>query len=286
MEGSVEKLRGMRWMFPLAVVWVVSSCAVRHEPAAAEKVERPAAEVAAPVVEAAEVSQGPLEATRATRVTLSGIEFEGVAFDARVGRLRVVDQEQGPGSKFADAGEAATSCAGLAAVNAGFFTPEGAPLGLVVAGGKVRGTWNSGSSLGSGVWCEAGDGTCAIRRREAIGRGAAGGMRELLQAGPMLVEGQRAVSGLESEKTSARTVIAWDGGSRWWIGRTPPCTLADLARALASSGPAGWPVKSALNLDGGRSSELWVSSKVPGGPVSRRPMWNRPVRNFLVLVGR
>jgi uncharacterized protein YigE (DUF2233 family) len=273
-------------MFPFAVVWVVSSCAVRHQPAVAAKVERPALEEAAPVAKVAEVSQGPLEATRATRVTISGIEFEGVAYDSRVCRLKVVDQEGGPGSKFADAGEAAVSCGGLAAVNAGFFTPEGKPLGLVVAGGNARGAWNSASSLGSGVWYESGDGSCAIRRREHLGKTGAAGMRELLQAGPMLVDGDRAVTGLESEKTSARTLIAWDGGSHWWIGRTPPCTLADLARALATGQPAGWPVKSALNLDGGRSSELWISSKVPGGPVSMRPIWNRPVRNILILTPR
>jgi uncharacterized protein YigE (DUF2233 family) len=288
MEGSVEKLRVMRKVVPLGLLALVSSCAPVRETKEDGKPDT-VAEVREELLKIPEVPspvEVPLQSVRATSAEVSGITFEGVAFDSRSHRLVVVDQERGPGSKFADAGEAAASCGGLAAVNAGFFTPEGAPLGLVVAGGKVRGGWNSASSLGSGVWFEAGDGSCAIRRREVIGRGAAGGMRELLQAGPMLVESQRAVTGLEAEKTSARTVIAWDGGSRWWIGRTPPCTLADLARALASSGPAGWPVKSALNLDGGRSSELWVSGKVPGGPVSMRPMWNRPVRNFLVLVGR
>lgn len=284
----MEKLRVMRRLVPLGLLALVSSCApVREE----KKDEKPAAvaEVREELLKIPEVPspvEVMLQPVRATSTEVSGIAFEGVVFDSRSHRLVVVDQEQGPGSKFPEAASAAASRNGLAAVNAGFFTLEGTPLGLVVAGGKVRGGWNSATSLGSGVWFEAGDGSCAIRRREAIGRGAAGGMRELLQAGPMLVEGQRAVSGLEAEKTSARTLIAWDGGSRWWIGRTPPCTLAELARALASGGPAGWPVKSALNLDGGRSSELWVSSKVPGGPVSRRPMWNRPVRNFLVLVDR
>jgi hypothetical protein len=108
-------------------------------------------------------------------------------------------------------------------------------------------------------------------------------MRELLQAGPLLVENGHAVGGLENTKTSARTLILWDGGQRWWIGRTPPCTLANLAAALAASQPAGWSAQHALNLDGGRSADLWVSDAVSGGPLSRRPPWNRPVRNFLVL---
>ena len=109
-------------------------------------------------------------------------------------------------------------------------------------------------------------------------------MRELLQAGPMLVENGRAVSGLDAEKTSARTIILWDGGSRWWIGRCPPATLAQTAAALASSPVPGWSVRHALNLDGGRSSDLWVSPAVTGGPLVRRPAWNRPVRNFLILM--
>jgi hypothetical protein len=41
-----------------------------------------------------------------------------------------------------------------------------------------------------------------------------------------------------------------------------------------------------LNLDGGRSSDLWISSAVQGGPLRERPLWNKPVRNFLVLIPR
>jgi len=41
-----------------------------------------------------------------------------------------------------------------------------------------------------------------------------------------------------------------------------------------------------MNLDGGRSSDLWISSRVSGGPLTSRPPWNRPVRNFLILVPR
>ena len=225
----------------------------------------------------------PPESPRAAGVEISGIAFEGVAFDSRSHRLLVVDQPGGPGSRFADAAAAARSVGGLAAVNGGFFTPAGEPLGLVIAAGKKSGAWNSASSLGAGIWHADSSGHSAISRRAKLGSAAAGTMRELLQAGPMLVENGRAVSGLDGVKTSARTVILWDGGTRWWIGRTPPCTLAGVAAALANGRPAGWPVRHALNLDGGRSSDLWISERLPGGPVSRRPAWNRPVRNFLVL---
>ena len=171
-------------------------------------------------------------------------------------------------------------------MNAGFFTPEGTPLGLVVSSGKISGSWNTASSLGSGAWYERRSGSTAITRREKLGRAGATTMRELIQAGPLLVENNRSVGGLEATKSSVRTVIIWDGGTRWWMGCSSPCTLAALGQALASSSPAGWPVRDALNLDGGRSSDLWISDAIAGGPVLRRPPWNRPVRNFLVLVAK
>jgi Phosphodiester glycosidase len=217
---------------------------------------------------------------------IAGITFEGVAFDSREQRLVVVDQAAGPGSRFEDASAAAASLGGLAAVNAGFFTPSGAPLGLVAAAGKISGAWNSASSLGSGVWFENPAGVTAITRRKNLSRASAAAMRELIQAGPLLVENGRAIGGLEAEKTSARTVILWDGGTQWWLGRSSPCTLAAISRALATASPAGWPIKQALNLDGGRSADLWISGKLAGGPLLRRPPWNRPVRNFLVLLPR
>jgi hypothetical protein len=224
------------------------------------------------------------EPPRVVTGVFSGITFQGVAFDARSHKLVVVDQPGGPGSRFADAAGAAAAVNGLAAVNGGFFTPEGEPLGLVIASGKRAGAWNSSTSLGSGVWHADGSGGSAIDRREALGKASAAAMRELLQAGPMLVWNGRAVAGLDAEKSSARTMVLWDGGSRWWIGRCPPATLARTAAALASAPVPGWPVKHALNLDGGRSSDLWISDHVSGGPVSIRPPWNKAVRNFLVLV--
>ena len=238
-----------------------------------------------PPLKAQAVPPVPLAATppQVTAREISDITFEGVAFDSRNHRLVVADQPGGPGSRYADADAAAQSLGGIAAVNAGFFTPEGAPLGLVASSGKISGSWNSASSLGSAVWYQSKSGSSAIVRRDKLGRASASAMHELIQAGPLLVENGHAVGGLEATKTSARTLVLWDGGTRWWIGRGTPCTLAALAEALAVSGPAGWPIRQALNLDGGRSSDLWVSKAVSGGPMVRRSPWNRPVRNFLIL---
>lgn len=218
--------------------------------------------------------------------TASGVSFEGVTYDSRSHRLRVVDQNDGPGSRFLTAAQAARSVGGIAAVNAGFFTPGGEPLGLVMSGGNATGHWNSASSIGSGVWHQTADGGARIVRRESLGAAAARRMPELLQSGPMLVDGGRPVQGLHGGAPRPRTLIAWDGRHRWWIGCAAPCTMPNLAAALAGGHGPGFSVHAALNLDGGRSSELWVGSDAAGGPITRRPPWNRTVRNHLVLVTR
>ena len=218
------------------------------------------------------------------RRTISGIEFEGVAFDSRSHRLEVIDQPKGPGSAFATAADTASKNRALLAINAGFFTPEGKPLGLVVTQGKRYGAWNSASSLGSGIFAESSSGQLSISRRSSSS--ATRGALELIQAGPLLVEGGRKVGGLDSEKSALRSILLTDGGTRWWIGKTSPCSLAALGAALSSDSPAGWAIGNAMNLDGGRSTDLFVSSAVPGGPIHHRGFLNRPVRNFLVLKSR
>lgn len=226
----------------------------------------------------------PVSPLRVVSREIDGIQFYGVEFDSRSHRLAVVDQADGPGSLFPDASSAARSKNAVAAVNAGFFTPEGKPLGLVISAGKSAGAWNPASSLGSGIWFQNSAGEMEITRREKLGRTAASATRELIQAGPLLVENGREISGLEATKSSVRIVILSDGGNRWWLGRLSPCTLAAASSVLARHQPIGWKISQALNLDGGRSADLWISSAVPGGPLERRSPWNRPVRNFLLLL--
>ena len=107
--------------------------------------------------------------------------------------------------------------------------------------------------------------------------------RHLIQAGPFLVENDIAVGGLENQKRSPRSFLVWDGGSRWALGYADKASLAELATALAAQPVTQLDITTALNLDGGRSSDLWVSAEVPGGPLNTRTLWNRPVRNYLLL---
>lgn len=287
MPAGFQRFQGMRRWCSMSVPLIMAACS---------PVVEPPRRSTPPAVSQARDETSPTKAEPApshppavpvfASATRNGITFEGISFDSRLHRLVVVDQPGGPGSVHASAAAAGSATGGIAAINGGFFTPEGDPLGLVIASGKPSGFWNSGSSLGSGLWFEESPGQPVIRRREAVGKPAALRKSELLQAGPMLVENSRPVGGLETAKTSARTLILWDGGCRWWIGRSAPCTLAVLAKTLAETPPSDWKVRQALNLDGGRSADLWVSSAIPGGPAERRPPWNRPVRNFLILKAR
>jgi len=234
--------------------------------------------------EPAPILSGPVTAPRIARKTISGIQLEGVSFDSRTHCLKVIDQKDGPGSSFPTSMDAANSLGGLMAINGGFFTPDGNPLGLVISDAKSTGGWNAASSLGSGIYRINSSGRASISRRSS--RSAVSNSQELLQSGPLLIENSSAVRGLDSGKSALRSIILTDGESRWWVGKTSSCSLADLGRALAVSSPTSWKIRYALNLDGGRSTDLFISSKVPGGPVERRGFLNRPVRNFLVLTGR
>ncbi|MGJ8642201.1 MAG: phosphodiester glycosidase family protein [Luteolibacter sp.] len=226
----------------------------------------------------------PASVPRISRKTINGIYFEGVSFDSRTHRLTVVDQPGGPGSTYSTSSSVAKSKNSLLAINAGFFTPEGNPLGLVVSGGKTSGGWNSASSLGNGIFRENNSGALSITRRNS--RSAVASSRELIQSGPLLLENGKSISGLSSTKSAVRSIILSDGNSRWWIGKTSSCTLASLGKALATSSPTSWKIDVALNLDGGRSTDLYISSRIPGGPINRRSFLNRPVRNFLILKPR
>lgn len=268
----------------LPVFLLVASCAPQpssppQPPAAKAVPEARPAGTSTPAKRVNPPLAAPVLAPYVVNSTLSGISITAVVFDSRSHRLVVADQRGGPGSLWPDAKSAAASRNGSAAVNGGFFTPEGGPLGLVIGGGKRAGSLNRASSLGAGMFVD--DGSPALVRRESGGNGG-----ELLQSGPFLVEDGRAVAGLSPESSSARTFLGWDGGAGWFIARSGACSLAGLAAALEGRKIGGIKVRDVLNLDGGRSSELWAGSPVAGGSFHQRPFWNKPVRNFLVLVPR
>jgi hypothetical protein len=226
----------------------------------------------------------PIFSPKVVSKTISQIQFQGVSFDSRSHLLKAIDQSKGPGSQYFGARDCAKKQNALLAINAGFFTPEGNPLGLVISQGYRSGSWNSSSSLGTGIYRIGPSGNASITRRTKAS--SVLNSKELIQAGPLLIENNKPVQGLEKSKTAMRSILLHDGGHRWWIGIASPCSLANLSSALSLRSPAGWKISHALNLDGGRSTDLFVSSKISGGTLERKSLMNRQVRNFLILKPR
>lgn len=242
--------------------------------------------VLSPQAPAGQVAPPPSTPARLRTTQAAGIRFEGVGFDSRSHRLLVADQAQGPGSRFQNAAAAARSRGAIAALNGGFFDPDGNPLGKVISQGVATGFWNRNSSLCSASYFEDSHGKMAIRSRATMEWPNQAAYQELLQAGPMLIRNGATVHGLEAKRHASRSLLAWDGGHRWWLGTTSECSLQQLGQALRQPRVTGWQVAQALNLDGGSSTDLWVSGRIRGGPHQAGPWWRKPARNYLVLVPR
>lgn len=281
------------WLLPILAACAVSCTPTprasgTYQPATIPPPLSPGIAVPAPlpaaVLPAPVLPTGPIAPAEIVSKTISNIQFQGVAFDSRSHVLKPIDQPKGPGTQYVSARDCASKHQALLAINAGFFTPEGKPLGLVVSNGKHSGSWNSSSSLGSGIYRIDPAGNASISRRTKSS--AVSGSLQLLQAGPLLIENKQPISGLDPNKSAMRSILLHDGGHRWWIGIASPCTLADLSRALSTQSPTGWKISHALNLDGGRSTDLFVSSKISGQALERKSLMNRQVRNFLILKAR
>ena len=204
-------------------------------------------------------------------------ELKVVVFDSRQFDLKVIDQPKdwSGGSLII---ECLRGAAAVAGVNGGFFSLEFKPMGLMIANGQRTGAWQTGPLLTGAVvvtshlqllW------NAEVNAQEA---------RELVQAGPRLVDGGQAVPGLDRNKRSSRTFIATDGGHQWLLGTAQDISLSELAELL--SGPGLMPafsVNRALNLDGGHSSAIYYRSN--DGREHVHPGWST-VRNYLGIVPR
>lgn len=221
----------------------------------------------------------PSTPLRARRLRAGGITLTVFTFDGRAWHLAVVDNENGAGTGAGTAGAAAHARNAPAAINAGFFTPEGRPLGLVIEDGRSFGSINF-SPLGAGIYSNR-SGNASLVRRTEWSRSPP--PHHLVQSGPFLLENRVVVPGLSDSPSRPRSFLLWDGRHGWAIGHAASTSLAHLATTLAKQPIPGFSIKSALNLDGGTSADLWISSAVNGGPASTRRFWNKPVRNYLVV---
>ena len=223
-----------------------------------------------PILSALPSQSHPLKVNSAS---LNGTTFTAVTFDRRNYFLKVIDQKEGPGTEFARAEFAGRGS--LAAINGGFFNPDGSPLGLVITDGQSRGAFNSHSFLGTGII----DGENTIlSHRKSYQKSS-----ELLQSGPRLVWNQERLTGLSKSKERPRSFVIWDGINHFGIGHADRATLQGLANNLQAQPFEGFHIKYAINLDGGTSCDLWVSNQIPGGGFTRSSLFRKKARNYLAL---
>lgn len=224
---------------------------------------------------------GPAKGIEVVETELSRAEPAGTArlvavvFDNRSHTLRVVDSPRAGEAALAGVMESRNALAGA---NGGYFEPDFTPVGLVVADAKTRQPFKKAKLL-SGIVAASPKGTVSIFRSARFDP-KPGAYREALQCGPMLVENSSPVAGLNAEKIARRTVVATGPGGRVALIYLTSVTLADAAEILATPGIFGpWKPATALNLDGGSSSGLWVRDGVSRPEIKR-------VRNFLEVVAR
>lgn len=268
----------------LALPLLLSSCAAKRprmshpQPSATRMTQLPVVLRATPKP----LPPLPILETKLHSFEADGVHFKVVCFDTRKHHLDIVDQAKGPGSQYTSSRQLGQKTSALAVINAGFFTPAGKPLGILITKGKQRGSWNP-SSLGKGIYYRNGD-QAHLTRASAWHKTLKNNPpSELLQTGPTLLINGKKTKGLSSEKQRARSFIISDGKHYFAIGHAESTSLDKLANLLSAKLPLPFQASDALNLDGGRSSDLWVSDKVTGGSTEIRGFFNKNVRNFLIL---
>lgn len=204
----------------------------------------------------------------------SAVRVQGVFFITKQARFAVIDN---PGR--ISLGEAMAAAHALAGANGAYFQGDQTPVGLEIAGGvKIHGFEKA--KLLSGVFVVTKGSPRLVRSAKYT---SSKNDTAALQCGPFLVEDGKVIAGLNAVRPARRTVVATDGNGKWALMILSYATLAETADILANRAIfPDFPVKQALNLDGGSSTGLWVAS---APKAFYRPEMSR-VRNFLAILPR
>ena len=250
------------WADPAAAQWKLESSEALPSPAAG--VEHRAQTV---IGQTAPGAGAPVRAT---------LHF--VSFYARQYTFRIFDQGTLGRSRLADVMQS-NHC--LAGTNGGYFSPDFEPVGLVLTDGRVIHR-PSHAKLLSGALVVTGNHIHLLRSTEPLpGKNA----REAVQCGPFLVEGGKALPGLNNVRSARRTAVLTGPDGEWALVSTSAVTLEELGSILAEPAllPAGLHTERALNLDGGSSTALWV--RQPAAEPYSIPEFGI-VRDFVGIVAR
>jgi exopolysaccharide biosynthesis protein len=192
-------------------------------------------------------------------------------FSMKTATLRVIDRP-GANDELA-AVMARENC--IAGVNGGYFDPDYAPVGLLISDGRIVAPQQKAKLL-SGVVSVVNGRVLVQRAAEFSAKSKPTAAR---QCGPFLVDGGKAVPGLNDTRV-ARTFVAV-AGDRAAIGFCSHVTLAQLAGLLATNGIIGESkAQRALNLDGGSSSGFWFAGERAPFSISEQ----KTVRDYVGVV--
>jgi uncharacterized protein YigE (DUF2233 family) len=147
-------------------------------------------------------------------------------------------------------------------INGGFFNDKNQVTGLVIADGESAGRTYRGFG---GMFSVGQDGAPAVQWLRDEPYRANGNIAQAVQGFPMLVvNGERIPTMDDNGERNRRSFVALDGQGRVLLGVTQMAqwALTDLADFLAGDESLG--VVSALNLDGGASSGLWLAGALDG----------------------
>jgi uncharacterized protein YigE (DUF2233 family) len=142
------------------------------------------------------------------------------------------------------------------AINGGYYTPQNTPLGLLISDGALAGQ----TYRGFGGMFSVRDGKPALQWLAKLPYAADKKITQAVQSYPMLVWGGKKIDNIDDAgRRSFRSFVGMDKQGRVILGAAivPLWTLTDLAQYLDDE-PL-FALDSALNLDGGGSTGLWLS---------------------------
>jgi len=199
-----------------------------------------------------------------------------IVFHPNAFGIRVVSND---GWRYASVADAAAATDAVAGVNGGYFQADGTPVGLLICDNRTIHKLETAKLL-SGVFFVR-DGKPGLVRSSRFAR--IKNVTQAIQCGPFLLEDGRAVTGLNNQRSAPRTFVFTASNSLWGFGICRSVTLAEMGQILAVPDLLGRAsVVSALNLDGGSSTQFWA----PSGDDVTSSSTLAVVANYLLLVHR
>jgi exopolysaccharide biosynthesis protein len=199
-----------------------------------------------------------------------------IVFHPNTFAIRVVSNDEGRYGSVSDAAAATNAVAG---VNGGYFQSDGTPVGLLISDNRILHKFDTAKLL-SGVFFVR-DGKPGLVRSSVFTRMK--NVSQAIQSGPFLLGQGRVLTGLNNERRAPRTFVFMGGNSLWGFGICRSVTLAEMGQILSVPDLLDRAsVVSALNLDGGSSTQFWARS---GDDVISSSSL-AVVANYLLLVHR